>query len=346
VKFHTIQLLRLIAALLVVCWHAQLMIPQLETIVPYFFGNAGVYLFFAISGFLMVYVTTNGNQSVRHFLTARVIRIVPIYWFYTLGTVILLYVAPSLFRSNELSLSHFLLSLLFIPHKTATDPESFLPMVRVGWTLIYEVFFYGLFAAAMAISLRHRALITTTALLALTVFYLARVPSISGNFLLYVYGDPIVMQFVFGMATAYALRFFAHIKISPMQFVVALIASIAIMHLGDGSTEMSGLLRLAYYGAPSAVIVLLGLLVKNQTTFSHPIINILGDASYSIYLVHMLPLALMRWLWTKFSMPVEGVVWAVIFIAISSTLAAICGILSFILVERPAMRYLKSKLTP
>lgn len=345
VKFHTIQLLRLIAALLVVCWHAQLMIPQLDPIVPYFFGNAGVYLFFAISGFLMVYVTKNDNQSIRSFLVARIIRIVPIYWFYTVGTAILLAMLPVLFRSNELSISHFVLSLLFIPHRTETDPASFLPMVRVGWTLIYEAFFYGLFAGAMALSLRHRAIITSTVLFILTLLYLALEPSIDKNFLLYVYGDPIVLQFVFGMAAALGLKYAARVDFSPKQFLSLLVLSIAIMHLGAGTSGMSGLSRLLHYGVPSALVVLAALLVRNQSAFDKPAISLLGDSSYSIYLVHMLPLALMRWLWSALQMPVEGIGWALTFVAISSILATACGILSFILIERPAMRFLKSRLT-
>jgi exopolysaccharide production protein ExoZ len=217
-------------------------------------------------------------------------------------------------------------------------------MVRVGWTLIYEIFFYGLFAAAMAVSLRHRALITTAVLLSLTILYLILKPSIIKIFPLYVYGDPIVIQFALGMGTAYAVKHCSSIQISPKQFLIAIVLLTAVMHFGNGSSEMNGLLRLAQYGTPSAIIVLLGLLVRDQDSFSHPIIGLLGDSSYSIYLVHMLPLALMRWIWSAFAIPVDGFGWAVTFIAVSSTLAVIAGTLSYLLVERPAIKYLKSKL--
>ena len=52
------------------------------------YGNAGVDLFFLISGFIMVYVTSNRDRGVKpafEFLFSRACRIYPLYWIVTLA---------------------------------------------------------------------------------------------------------------------------------------------------------------------------------------------------------------------------------------------------------------------
>ena len=114
------------------------------------------------------------------------------------------------------------------------------------------------------------------------------------------------------------------------------------MLYGDGFAARNGWTRLAVYGIPSVAILMAAILVDTETFFDNAISNSLGAASYSIYLVHMLPLGLMRWVWTKFGMPTEGVFWALVFVFCAVGSAAICGILSYLLVERPTGVALKA----
>jgi peptidoglycan/LPS O-acetylase OafA/YrhL len=95
-KLQSIQILRGIAALLVVIFHvrAQEMLaiggnglaemPFLNGFVNN--GFAGVDLFFVISGFIMVYVTDGVRPGIRSsldFLFARATRIYPLWWFFS-----------------------------------------------------------------------------------------------------------------------------------------------------------------------------------------------------------------------------------------------------------------------
>ena len=73
----SVQLLRFIAAFLVVLTHT---LGEYEWSRP--FGSFGVDIFFVISGFI-IYVIT--DKDFEYFLRKRLIRIVPMYWVFTLG---------------------------------------------------------------------------------------------------------------------------------------------------------------------------------------------------------------------------------------------------------------------
>src|ERR1700722_10284960 len=92
---HSLQALRAIAALLVVVDHALLKLTNDDLANPathlaWTLGSTGVYVFFVISGFIMVHVSwDNFGQpgATEAFLRRRIIRIVPLYW---LGTIVAL----------------------------------------------------------------------------------------------------------------------------------------------------------------------------------------------------------------------------------------------------------------
>jgi len=72
---------------------------------------------------------------------------------------------PGLFNHAVLTPRHLLLSLLFIPHH---DPYgSLFPVLIPGWTLTYEMYFYGLFGLGLASPRRWRGMAICGALLAL-----------------------------------------------------------------------------------------------------------------------------------------------------------------------------------
>lgn len=114
----SIQYLRALAALAVVCWHT----GWTRTFLP----AAGVDVFFVISGFIMVTVTKPGTTPIA-FMTARIRRIVPLYWFVTL-----------LLAAATLADWRWVLSSLLF----WSDP----PVLQPGWSLNYEMMFYLVFA--------------------------------------------------------------------------------------------------------------------------------------------------------------------------------------------------------
>ena len=85
-----IQVLRGIAALLVVYFHLQ---PVVHSAYGgnhvWKFGLAGVDIFFVISGFVMFYANRTQPASISRFLAGRVLRVMPLYWCATLLIVAL-----------------------------------------------------------------------------------------------------------------------------------------------------------------------------------------------------------------------------------------------------------------
>lgn len=335
----TIQSLRGIAALMVVFHHALHQSPGFLALWPTEAGQAGVDLFFVISGFVMVYVTQERERSAGQFLAMRAARIVPVYWFYTLAAVLLMYLVPQLFRSNELSLRHVLLSLLFIPHQSAEGSLS--PVIKQGWTLNYEVFFYILFAIAMAISARYRVRLSVSVLVVVAALgywaHFAGVTLGTPGF----YFNNILLEFVFGMLIAKAYFY------GKLQFVrpsvgatLIVIGFFAFFALDPFFTYAN---RVLVYGIPAVIIVIGALAFEaRERPLRIPLIQFTGDASYSIYLVHIFPMAILRSTWSSLSLPLHGVFSFAAFLALSAFAAIGFGSISYHLVERTSLKYFRN----
>ena len=149
-----LQVLRAVAALGVVFHHLPIFLEGklglTGVVPPLLLGAAGVDLFFVISGFIMVYSSEplfGRPHAPRVFLLRRLSRIVPLYWAATsflLGYLLLVGVA---FVRVNLPWDVILTSYAFIPFPRRDG--LMMPVLNVGWTLNYEMFFYLVFAAAI-----------------------------------------------------------------------------------------------------------------------------------------------------------------------------------------------------
>jgi hypothetical protein len=148
-----LQALRGIAALLVVFTHARYyfsgtpFMPTAEAIFRP--GAMGVDLFFLISGFIMVYTTTDCDGSPLYslrFLIKRLSRIWPVY-------VVLAIIGVQAYNLIDVYANYVLLvkmakSFLFLPVDPSQPLYYGLPY-GLGWTLNFEVYFYLVFAISM-----------------------------------------------------------------------------------------------------------------------------------------------------------------------------------------------------
>lgn len=147
-KLNNLQVLRGIAALLVVFFHFKeyLNFPTFKLGNLLFQeGSIGVPVFFVISGFIMVYTTSRLNselvfQNISTFIKKRIVRIVPLYYVLTFAWIFL---GGSVMIYFSEHLSRLVHSLLFLPFGSAP------PVLFLGWSLNYEMFFYLIFAFAM-----------------------------------------------------------------------------------------------------------------------------------------------------------------------------------------------------
>src|SRR5690606_35803405 len=128
----------------------------------------------------------------------RVIRVVPLYWLGTLGVFVVALLLPNLLDNTTADVPGLVKSLLFIPYQKG---EYVQPLLYLGWTLNFEMFFYALFAISMAISHRYRLLICSGLLLTLvSLGHLATFDTLLAKF----YTQQILAEFVLGMG-CYAL---------------------------------------------------------------------------------------------------------------------------------------------
>lgn len=323
-EIYTIQQLRGAAAIAVLCFHA-----TKKSGMNFTAGAAGVDVFFVISGFIMWVISARAPIGPFEFLLRRAVRIVPLYWLTTLAVVALATTWPPLFPAMKLSTAHVVQSLLFLPHRDSLgDPY---PVIVPGWTLDYEVFFYLMFALALWGLARRRAMLVSALLTALV---LARPFANVADPREATYTDPILLEFVAGLwlGAAWISGRLPGRVAGVALFGAGLTGFAVVSALG---LEVSSW-RLLLWGAPAFAVVAgavtaerAGLLVRCRV-LAH-----VGDASYSIYLVHGLMVSLAC---RCLALAGIGSGPAVLLAAVSCGLAG--GLVCHAVVERPLGRLL------
>lgn len=200
-KFHFLQGVRAVAACLVIIDHSLLELTHNDsgnklTHIAWTLGSSGVYLFFVISGFIMTHICWDsfGQQGVSaKFLRRRLFRIVPLYWFATI--VALAYHRVSATHGADAGWSELALSFAFIPY--AGVDGGWNPILPQGWTLNYEMMFYGVFTLALTLPRR----VALPAIGAALGGFVAIGPLLPNSALAYL-ASPIVLWFVLGIGLA------------------------------------------------------------------------------------------------------------------------------------------------
>ncbi|MGI4830240.1 MAG: acyltransferase family protein [Janthinobacterium lividum] len=336
--FRLIQILRAFAALMVVAHHTTIMLAQRNhlPIANWISGGSGVDLFFIISGFVMTVSAAPLRQAThpaRTFLARRLERIVPMYWIVTTIKLLVLLAVPVLGMNALGSTGHILASYLFFP--SLNSQGFFEPVVIVGWTLNFEVAFYLVFAVALALRARP-VWIVGPVLLGIVLLPFCHVPA--GPVWFTFFRSTLLLEFLFGVLLAMALP---AVRCVPWQ------AGLLLVVLGLGPLVLWKYPNFSYWrgllwGIPALAVVSGALSMESRWGARSPRWALtLGDASYSIYLVHTFALPAVGLLLNrlKFEWPGEvliSFVGAIIF----STAA---GLFSYKLVEQPLTDWFKGR---
>lgn len=230
-------------------------------------GDNGVDVFFVISGFVMLHTQFQKSRSPWEFLKNRVVRIVPLYWLLTLFVVSLLVFLPSVFRGGVPEPLWLASSLLFVSSVVAGK----MPVVFLGWTIEWEMFFYVLFAVGLFFR-------NPRFQIAFVAFVLAAFVAFTGKL--------IVLDFLLGMLVACV---FQQKKLTRFHGMVAFaMGAVLLLASISPAVKALGMNRFVLWGLPSFLLVL-GLVHCQQ--LKSRLLAYLGDASYSIYLVQMLTIS-------------------------------------------------------
>jgi exopolysaccharide production protein ExoZ len=345
-----IQLFRGLAALLVALYHLTgLFLAKFDYhfMASFFeFGFSGVDLFFVISGFIILYVHENdmGNASrLVGFIKKRLIRIYPMYWLVTLAILPVYFVAPSFGVGFETELKSIILSLFLLP-------QDHFPILAVGWTLSYELLFYCVFGLAIIFSKR-TALTFSVAWMALTVYFIfpnwfGQAPhelaflGVSRDYLF----SRFYIEFFSGCLIVYLLRTHLVDSLKVWIFCAGVVwfaaAALNQQHLRDWFGAAHSFLG---YGVPSFLLILGSqCLNRFSDTLMYKLFYQLGEASYSIYLVHYVMFSVLVKLMANTGLvPLLGATSCSVIVIL--TTLYICYWISR-LVERPLTTYLRGKL--
>jgi peptidoglycan/LPS O-acetylase OafA/YrhL len=343
----TLQALRGIAAMLVVFAHAidcqQVFVPGHSTLTRFYslenFGAVGVDLFFVISGFIMATITPSSGEdrAALRFAVKRIIRIVPIYWLLSLVTALL---APP---NGSISASRIIATITFIP--LYPHGKYLAPIILAGWSLSFEMYFYLLITGALAVRIRDRV-ITPIAWLCAVLALIGVITKPIGSFASFAL-NPLLAEFALGCLIGNLYR--RRKSDLPIFLTSTLLACglgclLATLLLGFGSiSEIYNTLmgdasakRLLLWGIPASLVV--AGIVFNENRWRNFVprpLRLIGDASYSIYLLQMLAIKqfAMRWSLAGFTHPD-------LFILAAVSFATLAGIAHYGILEKPLTAWL------
>ena len=318
----SIQHLRGFAALSVVLFHA----CQWSQI-NFATGQAGVDVFFVISGFVMWTATSGAPVRPLDFLKRRLIRVAPLYWVITLALAAGVLLFPARFPDLAVSPGHLLLSMAFVQHM---NPSGYpFPLLAPGWTLNYEAVFYLAFAALLWLPTARRMFALTVVLLVLAFAGFAWPPAY--QMLL----NPLFLEFLAGVW----LGRMAQLQLLPDRSLGWLLlgGGIGLFALIQMINMDWDLWRPMVWGAPAAMLVAGAVSIEADGGWKAlPGLKTLGDASYSIYLIHTLTvgaLAMTIGAWN-----------AVVFIPLAMIVAVVSGLACWRYLERPMLDLLRRRL--
>jgi peptidoglycan/LPS O-acetylase OafA/YrhL len=257
--------------------------------------DLGVDVFFCISGFIMymlIHDLTPTIGAATKFIANRAIRVFPPYWFFST-----LIVAAYLLSKGNYNLGkfvgnsytdgiHLLSSLLLIPEQQS-------PVLPVGWTLVHESLFYILCTLVLLARANRRLpeILGSLSLIAVALSFFGI--SLWHGYLL----SPFYIEFFLG---ALAFRYRDSIRVLPFAPIfVALICYVLLSNVLDSGVlaSFSNVVRPLGAGMIGFLLIvgLIGVDKKIHISSSGmgKVLMGIGDASYTLYLMHWFVLSIM-----------------------------------------------------
>ena len=325
---YSLQYMRAIAALLVVFHHATSKGTQYSptTFEWYTIGEAGVDLFFIISGYIMCHTVDSKSISLTRFLTARVKRIIPLYWVLTSMALVIYILFPDKVNSGGGG-TNIIHSYTLFPVK-----ENYL--INNGWTLSYEFFFYLLFAFGLSLTSKFKFFLPV--ILIITLVSLGSL-NLSDTTIFSFVTNPLLLEFSFGILIYYLFKNYHLNMITGSSLIIISVILFLLVNVFTPNYS-----RVISYGIPAMLfftgMVALEPLFKN--THKNKIalfFEMIGNSSYSLYLSHPFALVITSIILNKLGFDKFGYLF-VILLVVSSIIA---GQLCYLFIEKKLTKVLK-----
>ena len=353
-KLNNIQALRAFAVLLVVGLHllaVEVKYSQLDVLLPTFLriGISGVDLFFVISGFIMVTVTADMHAATkaerltgsRHFFYLRLSRIYPLYWLVTAVVLVIFLSHPTFLNAPHFSLS-------FVIHSFLLLPQSSLPLLMVGWSLVHEMYFYVVFATFLLLPRKYLPYLLF-AWLCVVIEGWRHVDPFSpeqNQYLRFAF-SPVTVEFIAGCFLG--LLMFENKKIkATTNFIYPLalpclllgfILLVTLWHYFSFNTEtidVMGWTRVYLFTLPYVLMIYGVVAMERNGRWTAPAAVVrVGDHSYSIYLTHILVLSVCGRLWKTFAW--QGYLDNIVILILAIAGVLLCGRWCYNNIEKPLL---------
>lgn len=328
----TLQVGRFLAAFAVLLFHANLTLA-----LPKYFGVeyapavragfSGVEFFFILSGFIIALAHWRdqpGGAAVKRFALKRFVRLYPPLWVAIAIVVVAMIGLGTADSTSPLFLRGIIETALLLP----AEEEQ---VLAVAWTLRHEVLFYAVFAIWL-----WKPQIGWP----LGIFML--LGSVAGGFIASDYPmdflfSPHNALFGMGVAAAWAYRTRATTIRHPLALLGVGAGLFAIVWTMVSMGLVSDKTAVWPFGLGAMLAVLGAACWEAQR---HPVMPralvFLGDASYSIYLIHFIAISLAAKIAVRLDamLSLPGLLW---FLLVSAA-ALVAGIGFHLIVERPLLR--------
>ncbi|TBX66365.1 acyltransferase [Flavobacterium silvisoli] len=333
-----LQIFRGIAALMVVVHHSVGSLKfyhKIDSPLLSFIGAVGKYgvdFFFVLSGFIIVYTAHfkyNDPNAFRDYVKNRLIRIYVPYLPIGVFMLLLYTVIPS-FSNGSRDLS-VLTSLTLIPHGN--------PALSVAWTLSFELCFYLLFSVSF-FSRKIWNYLVLVWVVSVLLFNYTSLHSLTflNNPFIQVLLSPYNIEFVLGYLLA--LIIIKGIKINKLLgllfvfFAFAVFGYLKFYNLQVFSFSINLVFAAAVFG-----MIYIAIVYFNKKINKKALMMMIGNATYSIYLIHNpLQMIVLRF-YPKITTSVSLIL-ALFLVLFLSSLMGYCYYLVF---EKRAINFVKSK---
>ena len=333
-----LQILRGFAALMVVVHHSVGSIKYYHKIqhpVLDFIGSTGKYgvdFFFVLSGFIISYSAFykyDEPNAFKNYVKNRLIRIYVPYLPIGIFMLLVYTLLPNFSNGNrELSV---LTSLTLIPYGN--------PALSVAWTLSFELFFYLVFSISFFFRKLWIYFISIWYVLILVFNYGCNLTASTNNAFLKLFFSTYNIEFLIGFYLSWLV--IKKIKFTKKTIFVSLILTLSsFLFIKLNKIELFKFDLNFLFSIFTFIIVYIAIVFYNKKINKSSLFMMIGNATYSIYLIHNpLQMIVLRF-YPKIN-SYFGVFIAVLLVLI---LSSFIGYLYYLIFEKKAINFIKSKL--
>lgn len=346
-RIESLTSIRFLAALMVVFSHMGFLANSESTLLKSLYDNVfyegyiGVTFFFILSGFILSfsYTARIKNKKIKKidYIISRFARIYPLHILTFLISLPLVFYA--IYKSSDEFLTlipNLLLIQSFIP-----SSEFFFSANAPSWSLSNEMFFYLLFP--LLIFRNSFFILTISLFIALFQVYISHssLSQAQQHYWIYIFPVSRLLDFMTGILLyrLYSYMKDKDIKINPDRFQVFSILFLIMAIAMKGNIAQAYRFDL-YYIIPMSFLIFSFAYSEGKISafLSTKIFILLGEASFSLYLIHQLVIRYISSI-NSFAFGFEGVFWDIAFSLLVIVISIALSLFMYKFYEMQATKY-------